>query len=567
MDWSTSNPEWERKIVAGESLIPSPPLFPAEADAALDVFKSLRIVDAPGQPTFGESGEKWVFDFVGAVFGAYNAETGQRLINEFFLAVAKKNGKSLIGAGIMLTALIRNWRASAELIIIAPTIKAANNSFKPAADMVRADPDLNANEGGFLHVIDHQRTIKHLKTGATLQILAADTSTVAGVKAGFVLVDELWEFGSQANADSMFREALGGLITRPEGFVISITTQSDKPPVGVFRDKLNYARNVRDGLKEDRKFLPVIFEYPKQMLEDQAYLNPENFYIANPNLRRIPGGKEWIERELQIEMEKGIATRNVFLSKHLNIEIGLNLRDDAWAGGEYWQGATDHKLTLDTLLERSEVVTIGIDGGGLDDLLGLAIVGREKVTRRWLLWGRAWAHPIVLQRRKEIASTLKDFAKDGDLIFCEGPTQDVQEVADLCEQVRDAGLLPENLAIGVDKLGQPALVDTLIERGFALADEGGQITGISQGGFLNPAIIGGERKLSDGTLVHADQPMMAWCVGNAKVELKGSARAVTKQAAGKAKIDPLIAAFNAMMLMSRNPDAKREPTYSMLFVG
>jgi phage terminase large subunit-like protein len=38
-----------------------------------------------------------------------------------------------------------------------------------------------------------------LKTKATLRMLAADTGTVAGNKAAFVLIDELWEFGSQKN--------------------------------------------------------------------------------------------------------------------------------------------------------------------------------------------------------------------------------------------------------------------------------------------------------------------------------------------------------------------------------
>ena len=58
-------------------------------------------------------------------------------------------------------------------------------------------------------------------------------------------------------------------------------------------------------------------------------------------------------------------------------------------GADFWEQATDDTLTLDALLERSEVVVMGIDGGGLDDLLGLALLGREKRTLRWLRWSKA----------------------------------------------------------------------------------------------------------------------------------------------------------------------------------
>jgi phage terminase large subunit-like protein len=546
MEWSTACLDWERRLVERRSIIP-PPIFPEEAERALAIFKELRVTDLPGRPTFGECGEQWVFDFVAAIFGGYERETGRQLIREFYLLISKKNTKSTIAAGIMMTAVIMCWREGEEHLILAPTKEVADNSFVPAARMVRADDELLE----MFHVQDHIRTITHRVTGASLKVVAADTDTVSGKKSGRILVDEHWVFGKRANADGMFMEATGGQVSREEGWIIYLTTQSEEPPAGVFKEKLDYFRDVRDGKIVDRKSLGVLYEFPTAMIASKAYRQPENFYITNPNLGRSVSA-EWIEDQLRKNQHKTDGEFQKFLAKHLNVEIGLNLRSDRWAGADFWEGATaPFMVTLQVLIDRCDAIVFGIDGGGLDDLLGLAAVGRDRETRQWLTWTHAWAHEIVLERRKDIAPRLLDFQRDGSLTIVKRPGDDVAAVADLVCEVRAAGLLPEKNAIGVDAAGIGDIVDELTAPGRDITPD--QIIGVSQGWRLNGAIKTTERKLAGGEMLHAGQPLMAWSVGNARIEPKGNAITITKQASGNAKIDPLMAVFDAVSLMALNP--------------
>jgi phage terminase large subunit-like protein len=552
--YSTACPDWETRIVEGRSLIPFEPLFPESAREAREFRHQLKIVDVgDGNQTIGEIGSTWAEDIANAIFGAYDPETGIQLIREAFVLISKKNAKSTEAASIMLTVLTLNWRQSAEFIILAPTKEVADNAFAPARDMVKADPTLDA----MMHVAEHTRTIKHLGTGATLKVVAADTNTVGGKKAAVILVDEIHLFGKNPHAAKMLVEATGGLASRPEGFVLYLTTQSDEPPAGVFASKLQYARKVRDGEIHDPNFLPLLFEFPKRYIEEKLYLDPANFHITNPNLGKS-ASTEFIEREIRRAQEVGPTEMLIVLSKYLNIEVGLALRNDRWAGADFWLESTDKTITFATLKEMCEVIDVGIDGGGLDDLLGLSLVGRLTGTDKWVSWSKAWAHPSALQRNLAEKSKMEDFADQGDLVLVKRIGDDVTELCDLVEQVYEWGLLDK---IGVDPVGIGAIFDELINRG--IPED--KIVGISQGWKLGGAIKTTERRIAGGQMAHADQALMVWCVGNARIELRANSILVTKQASGAAKIDPLMALYNAVSLMSLNPAATHKK-FQMLFI-
>jgi phage terminase large subunit-like protein len=578
--WSTACPDWKERIVEGRSLLPCGPLFPDEAAAALEVFRDLPIVDVMGKPTFGEIGRDWIFDLPRAVFGSYNPATGRREINEFFELIAKKNTKSTRAAGIMITELVRNERNSAEFIILAPTLEVAKNSAEPAMDFVAEHPELRR----ILKPVAHQRLIEHRSTGAQLKIVAADSETVGGMKATGVLIDELWMFGKRAKAKNMLREAYGGLASRPEGFVIALSTQSDEPPAGVFLDWLRRFRDIRDGKLVAPRSLGLLYEYPEEMIKSEAYKDRATFYIPNPNLGASVDNQFLLD-EYDKALREGQKSLVGFFAKHLNVEPGMAGRSDSWAGAEFWKRRADKRLTLDDIIARSEVIVVGLDGGGLDDLYGLTVLGREseeievaaeaapedtqepvdgkKRIKRWLSWSHAWAHRIVLERRKSIAAQLEDFERAGDLTILDDGEMvdslpaDIAQIIEIIVKIRDAGLL---CCVAVDPAGLGEMIDALAEIGVVQENrESGAnyVIGAPQGYAMMNALKTSERKLANGTLVHADQALMDWCVANLKIEATATAVRATKQNAGDAKIDPAMALFDAVAVMAANPESPR----------
>jgi phage terminase large subunit-like protein len=547
MAWNLASPNWQELIRTGQSLLPNLPLDDAAANRAVRVFDKLRLPDVPGKPLLKDAAGDWFRDIVRALHGSI--VDGERKVREPFLLVPKKSSKTSYGAALMLTSLLINERPKAEFLLIAPTQPIAEIAFNQVAGMIEADSRLSRRDE--MHVQPHLKKVTYLPTSATLQIKSFDPNVLTGVKPAGALMDELHTVSANANADRVIGQLRGGLISQPEGFLTFITTQSERPPAGVFKAELDKARAIRDG-KRDGTMLPVLYEFPDDINSDpEKWSDSANWWMVNPNLGR-PVTIERLQADFQAAKDTSEEESRRWASQHLNIEIGLALRSDRWVGCDYWEQCGDSTVTLDVLLERCDVIVCGIDGGGLDDWLGFAAIGREKVTRKWLHHGRAWAYAGALLRRKSIAPAAQDFERAGDMSIVDMVGDDIEELVSIIERIDRAGLLPDENAIGVDPIGIGQVLDALATRGIH-NNEKKRIVGIAQGWQLGRAIKTLERHLADGSFVHGAQPLMAWCVGNAKVEPRANGILITKQASGTAKIDALMATFNATDLMSLDP--------------
>lgn len=550
-------PDWFEKLQAGETPIADLPIDPVAAENAVAVFNKFRLPDVPGQPELREAAGEWIRDVVRSIFGSMQTAAGVpevRQVGEVFILVPKKNAKTTSAAAIALTFMLLNTRQHADMLIIGPTQKISDVAFEQAKGMIAADEYLQRR----LHVQDHKKTIFDRLTKTRLMVRTFGMDVLTGAKPIFCLIDEIHILGSVPYAADVIRQIRGGMLPFPESVLVMITTQSDHPPQGVFKSELQYARGVRDGrITDGVRLLPVLYEFPENIQIDPAgpWRNPDLWHLVTPNMG-LSISLDRLVAGYQRAIEDGQGELIAWATQHLNVEIGMALHSNRWIGADHWKQAARPGLTLAQMFAECDVFEGGIDGGGLDDLYALALLGRHRVTKVWMGWVHAWAHPEVFERRKEIAALLREFEKAGDLTVCGEPTQDIREIADLIAEVMALGLLPAEGAVGLDPYGVAALIDELAGRG--LTDE--MMAPIRQGAALSPAIWGLERKLKDGTFVHCGQPMMDWVLGNAIAEQRGNALLITKQTAGKAKIDPLMALFNAVTLMTRNPEASGGPS-------
>ena len=213
---------------------------------------------------------EWQKDIVRNIFGVIKQD-GNRQFTTAYVEIAKKQGKTELGAAIALYMLAADEESGAEIYSCAADRAQAGLVYKVAVDMIARCPALQKR----LKVLESQKRIIFAEKNSFYQVLSSEAYSKHGINPHAVLYDEL----HVANRE-MARVMLQGASDarrQPLNFLIT-TAGNDMHSIGF--EIHQKALDILEGRKTDSTFYPTIFAAD----ENDDWSLPSTWRKANPSL-------------------------------------------------------------------------------------------------------------------------------------------------------------------------------------------------------------------------------------------------------------------------------------------
>ena len=196
---------------------------------------------------------------------------GRRRYRTCLLMLPRKNGKTELAAALAIYFLLFDGEIGGEVYSAASDKDQAALVFNVAAQMIRNDPELEAQ----CEIIDSQKRIVHRKSGSFYRAISAEAYSKHGFNASVVIYDELHAAPNRELWD-VLSTSQGA---RAQPMMIAITTAGyDRH--SILWELYAHAKKVRENPSLDPTFLPILYEAPI----DADWTSEKVWKKANPAL-------------------------------------------------------------------------------------------------------------------------------------------------------------------------------------------------------------------------------------------------------------------------------------------
>lgn len=472
--------------------------------------------------------EPWQVFVVGSVFGWVRKKAPHlRRFRKAYIEIPRRNGKSVLAAGVALYATFFDGEPGAEGYIAATKRDQAKIVFDFAKTMVRMS-------GLKSHIKINAWNLHQEETSSKLETLSADHDSMDGLSIHICVLDEYHAQKTRGIID-VTETAMG---SRRQPVLFEITTAGSDPlsPCGVEHD---YACRLLNGIFQDETFFTLIAHAD----EGDDPFAVATWKKANPNYAVSVKPEDLLALAKKArQMPEALAT---FRQKRLNIWINTAtpwLNIEGWRAGQtVWDD--------DTAL-HGRPCWGGVDLSSLEDLSSFVLAfPPDEDADRWRLrcWFFSPADGLGGHAQKARAP-YKQWAEEEYIITNDGNRIDQnmikRVILDACSvyDIRCVGFDPWNADKLITEINEEAREDMaiIIPQNFANFSHPSKEFG---------AEVAGARVDAGGN------PVMAWMVSNVVVEVDSNEniRPTKNPKKSRGRIDGVVAAIMAMKLALAEP--------------
>jgi phage terminase large subunit-like protein len=479
--------------------------------------------------------------FIRDVYGPVG-KNGLRRVRRAVLSIARKNGKTLLAAVLVLAHLVGPEAVmNGEIYSAANDREQAAQVFKCAKQIVEADKEL----AHLLRVVPSTKTIVCFSNGSFYRALSSESGTKHGLNPTFVIFDEL----AQARNRDLFDVLDTSMGARAEPLFLAISTQSNDP-------EHILSKLIDDGLSDqDDSTVCHLYAAP----EDCDLMDREAWAAANPALgdfRDLDDLSLLMARAVRLPGDEP-RVRNLYLNQRVNPQACLIARSD-------WLACKGNAALVD-----GEAVYLALDLSAKVDLCALVAVSVENASRVAAWFWKPQDYVDDHERRDRVPYVA--WARQGWLTLQPGRSIHPRAVAmTIAELVGRFNVR----ALAYDRWGMPNLLrefDAIELVAHRDEDKGDGLRIVPWGqGFkdMSPAVDALETAILHRDLIHGGNPVLTWNMANAVAVMDpAGGRKLDKQKA-RFRIDGAVALAMAMGIKDRERKvAEPAPEYRMLILG
>lgn len=445
------------------------------------------------------------------IFGRLD-HNGKRIINEAFVMLPKKQGKTELMAAIALYCLLGLGKSGQSIILAASSREQASKLFDAAADMIRQDPYLS----DLVQIYESKKRIVYEQKSNFVLAISSDSKTAHGENPSVVLFDELHAQSSRKLWDTL-KNSMG---TRQEPLWISIT-HAGYDRTSLAHEQFEYAVKVQNGIIDNPHFLPVLYyATPEDKWDDPAVwrrVNPAlgDFYSFDHFKAEFTKAKDVPSEE------------NAFRMYHLNQWVTQAIR---WLPMDHYNACPN---VLDEKSLEGKPCWAGLDLASVSDFNALVLVFSESENQIVLPY--FWMPEEAVHKNDDYLR----WAKQGFIKMTPGNVSDYDVIR------ADINALNERFniqKIAVDRWGATQLVTQLDGDGFNLEYHGQGFKSMNAPSKELERLILGHR------LNHGNNPVLKWMASNVSAEIDAAGNIKPSKKRSKEKIDGVVSLVMALTL-------------------